>query len=341
MATQSEMNGPPYVKRFTLENPAKYGLRDEWLAARAPFVGASECAALFGEHPFLTLGDLWAQKVERHDQAENRAMIRGRMLEDAVARWYAAELGVELVEPSVLYVVGVADDALGPVVVTLDTVDDEHPNGIREGGEGVLCATLDREIVGTHSALEVKTSAHYVHEIERYWYWQAQAQMLCADLASVHFAVLDASLDLQSFTVAPNYEDQARLLERAIKFLRYVRRKEMPPDTWLSRAGVERLYPDPKPEAVELDPERAGGMLRKLALARRRAQEYKRDADTLAAMILYELGDFQDGTIDGRLVVTARVTHASDLDTKRLRAEHPELVHEYTIPRTYRSVRLK
>jgi putative phage-type endonuclease len=305
----------PTVRRATLAKPP---VRADWLAARAPFVGASECAALFGDHPWLSLGDLWARKAERTEGPENRAMVRGNRLEDAVARWWADEAGVAVVEPDVLYVV------------------------IPEGDElGVLCATLDREIVGTHSALEVKTSATYVHEIEPYWRWQAQAQMLCADLASVHFAVLDATLDLQHFTVEPDYDAQRELLTRARDFLGYVRSGTMPPDAYLSRGAVERLYPDPKPIEKELDADRARAMLAKLALARRRVREYEADAQALSAMILYELGDATKGTIDGRLVVQQSVVHAHDLDTKRLRAERPEIASEYAKPRTYRKVLLK
>jgi putative phage-type endonuclease len=293
-------------------------VREDWLAQRAPFVGASESAALFGEHPFLSIGDLWAAKVEHVAQPETRAMARGNRLEAVVAQWYADEIGVELVEPAVLYV------------------------AIPEGDElGVLCATLDREIVGTYSALEVKTSAAYVHGPERYWYWQAQAQMLCAELASVHFAVLDATLDLQTFTVEPDYAAQAELLERARVFLGFVRAREMPPDAYLSRGAIQRLYPDPKPEAKELDGERVTGMLRRLAYARKQEKAYHGDAEALSAQILFELGDVQDGTIDGKLVVHAPVVHASDIDTKRLRAELPEIAKEYTKARTYRKVLLK
>jgi hypothetical protein len=38
------------------------GSRTEWLAARQPNIGASEVAALFGEHPFLTEFELFRQK---------------------------------------------------------------------------------------------------------------------------------------------------------------------------------------------------------------------------------------------------------------------------------------
>lgn len=303
------------VRRESIPRPPG---RDDWLAARAPFVGASECAALFGDHPFLTLGDLYAEKLGGPPQPETPAMRRGTFLEDGIARLWAFEHEAEVVEVEVLHVaIPIADEL------------------------GVLCATLDREIVGAHEALEVKTSSQYVSEIPRSWYWQAQAQMLCSGLDRVRFAVLDASLDLGSFVVEPDYSDQAELLGRAREFFEHVRAREMPDGTFPSRKAIERLYPKPKRAEVELDGERVRPMLAKLARARRRQAEYRADADALAAMILFELGECTEGMLDGKLVVTGRMQHRTDIDTKRLRADHPELAAEYAKPISFRQVILK
>jgi predicted phage-related endonuclease len=80
--------------------------RAEWLAARRPYVGASEIAALFDEHPFLTVAELATRKLVDEPDGENQAMARGRFLEDAVARWWAEDRGVTLTEPVELFVYG-------------------------------------------------------------------------------------------------------------------------------------------------------------------------------------------------------------------------------------------
>jgi putative phage-type endonuclease len=140
----------------------------DWLEARRPYFNASAAAALFHEHPFLTLAGVVHSKLEPGvGDVENAAMRRGRHLEAAIASWWSEEHGLALYEPDVMY-------AAGP-----------------------LLATLDRRIVGTDTdALEIKTTAKYVTGPERYWWWQVQAQMYCADLHRVHVAVLDASMSL-------------------------------------------------------------------------------------------------------------------------------------------------
>lgn len=57
--------------------------RDAWLAARNRDVTASQVGALFGEHEYTTLLDLWALKTGRLPRAEEEtpAMRRGRLLE--------------------------------------------------------------------------------------------------------------------------------------------------------------------------------------------------------------------------------------------------------------------
>ena len=313
------------VDRVTLAKPP---VREEWLAARAPFVGASEAAALFDEHPYLTLGDLAERKRSRTEAPENRAMIRGRKLEAAVANWYEDEYlsdAIALVEPEVLYVARPLGDKLG-----------------------VLCATLDR-VADDGVIVEVKTSSSYVHEIERYWYWQGQAQMLCSGLDRVDFAVLDASLDLQVFELAPNYDDQKRLLDRALDFLTYVRAGEIPPGALLSRAMVQSLYPDPEPNAIELKPylDSSGVMrdprslVRALAVARRRRTETEHDVKRLEEMLINLMRGATEATIDEKLVATWNPVHSSTIDAKRLRAEHPNLAAEFTRTSTYRKLLLK
>jgi predicted phage-related endonuclease len=66
--------------------------REEWLALRQGLCGASECAALIGVHPWLTLAQLWAIKSGRLDpDPENPAMRRGRYLEATALRILADE----------------------------------------------------------------------------------------------------------------------------------------------------------------------------------------------------------------------------------------------------------
>lgn len=294
----------------TIPKPAE---RTAWLEARAPYVGASEAACLLGLHPFKSLAELAAEKLYGTAQPENRAMMRGRRLEAAVAEWYSAELGLALEEPEVLY---------------LD-------------GTGSLCATLDRRVVGTLVGVEIKTTGHYVREPEAYWVIQAQAQMLCAGLERVELAVLDASLDLEVYPVLPDRPLQRELQARARDFLGWIRAGEMPPDLPLDYPTARALYPvaDPEAEPVELDAE-ALSWVRSLRTVSERIKGLETEASTLRGMVARVLGNATEGVHEGARVVTWRPVARPSVDLKRLRRDHPEIVAEYVTTSSSRTLRL-
>lgn len=59
-------------------------------------IGASEVAAVVGLSPWATPIDVWRAKIEGRDLEETPAMKRGRLLEPALADWYAEDTGAEL-----------------------------------------------------------------------------------------------------------------------------------------------------------------------------------------------------------------------------------------------------
>jgi putative phage-type endonuclease len=294
--------------RTTIPKPAD---RDEWLAARAPYIGASEAAALVGEHPFLSLGELAVEKLRGAPvRDDTSAMRRGRFLEHAVAGWWEEEHGIALVEPDELYVY---DDT--------------------------LIATLDRRVVGTNVAVEIKTSNRYVGDLARSWYWQAQVQMLCADLDQVHVVVLDPRMELQLFEVEPDEEDQHLVAEAARKFLHHVRAGELPPDTELTYRAAASLHPEVHSQSVDLDAD-ALRWCRSLAALQERIRSLQADEDALKGMIAHRLGDAAEGMHEGRLLCTWRAVTRHDLDRKKLRAEHPDIAQECATTTTYRQLRM-
>ena len=127
-------------------------------------------------------------------------MRRGQHLEPAIAEWWSDEHGIALYEPDVLYVRG---------------------DGWRRS-TGASSAT-------TPKPSRSRRRPSYVNRPERYWWWQCQAQMYCADLERVHLAVLDASMRLATYVVERDEEAIDRLVERADEVMAYVDVGEWPP----------------------------------------------------------------------------------------------------------------
>jgi YqaJ-like viral recombinase domain len=269
----------------------------DWLAQRAPFVGASQAAALFGDHPFLTLADLARQHRTQERQPDNAAMARGRHLEDGIARWWAEVHGVEVREATDLYMVD------GVLIATLDRIVEHAP----PQGMGRV-------------ALEVKTTATRVHDVERYWWWQAQAQLACTGFDRIEFAVLDASMRLQSFTVEPEPTAMRNLVDAARAFLDRVN------DPTVNLDDIAHTPPD----AVELDAE-GRSLLRAWRFAQQRLDEMTRDVQTIKGILDRTLGACDSGTVNGNEVV--RRYHRKGqrtIDGTRLRADHPDIANAYT-----------
>ena len=274
------------------------------------YIGASEAAALVGEHPFLTMSELAVEKLAGAPVRDDTSAMRsGRHLEPAVASWWEDEHGALLVEPDELYVY---DDA--------------------------LVATLDRPVVGTAAAVEIKTTNRYVDELQRSWYWQCQVQMLCADLDHVEVVVLDPSMELKSFIVEPDDEDQALIVEAATKFLHHVRAGEAPPDVELTYRAASALHPAPEVAIIELDDETLR-WCRSLGRAGAH-QELAGRRGPAQGMLAHRLGDAAEGHRDGELVCTWREVIRHDIDRKRLRAKHPGIAQECTSESRYRQLRL-
>jgi putative phage-type endonuclease len=293
--------------RSTIAKPAT---REEWLEVRRPFVGASDVAALFGEHPFVSAAELAVGKLGGHpDQEENPAMRRGRFLEEAVASWWAAEHDLVLVDPGELYLY-----------------------------EDIICSTLDRVVMGSADIVEIKTTNRYCTEPERHWTHQVQAQLLCTGADRAHLVVLDSTLDLKTFVIEADPGHGQRIYEAAFTFLDAIRRGEMP-DVPMTYKVATMLHPDAVTTSVELD-EITASWCRQLAQLQDRVSHLEADEDVLKGMIGHRLGEAAEGIYDGRPVVTWRTITRRVIDAKRLRAEHPDIATTYERPSASRVMRL-
>jgi predicted phage-related endonuclease len=283
---------------------------EEWLTLRHDYWNASEAAVLAGEHPFLTLADVAVRKITRAVDEPGRAQLRGQHLESALAEWWSDEHGIYLVEPELLYIY-----------------------------DATVMATLDRLIVGADEAVELKTTAKHVTEPEPYWWWQCQAQCLCAGLERVHLVVMDGGMDLSTYVIEADGHAMTFIAEEAAKAMAFIRRGEMPPGAALTYRHHERLHPRHDDGEVELSDDLAADVA---ALARVRDERRALDAEEelYKTRIAEALGDAGVGTWEDRAIVTWRSTTRVGVDVARLRREHPDVAKEYRTETSYRSLRI-
>jgi putative phage-type endonuclease len=277
--------------------------RTAWLKARHGHANASDAAVYVGRHPYKTLADLAAEKLAAEPvENGNRATERGNRLEAAVADWWADEHSVAIYEPTVMYACG------------------------------RLLANLDRGFVGNdREALEVKTTRHEVDGVTDYWWWQAQAQMACADLERVHFAVLDGSMDLRSFTVDREQHAIDELLAAVEYVWAYLDLGMVPEGVHLTAEHVVSMHPTADVgKWVDLDDEQicAVALWERKRRARVDAEKREQIAKDEVARLLT---DAEGARYHGLPVVTWRSNKPSRKpDWKALTAEHPDLVGQFT-----------
>lgn len=220
--------------------PHVYPTREEWLAAKRNFVGASEAAAVCGLDPYRSAYSLWATKVGLvvDSGAEvSEAAFWGNVLEPVIAERYSQETGFALLDH-------------GRTTV----MRGEHP---------ILTATLDREILapGHPGALEIKAPGFLQRDKweagppERY-VLQLQAQLSVTGWSWGAIACLIGGQDFRIYRLERDQELIALILEQVDSFWRCVRDQVPPePDGSASTARTLKiLYPEDSGVEVMLDP---------------------------------------------------------------------------------------
>jgi predicted phage-related endonuclease len=281
--------------------------RDEWLAVRRPYFNASYAAALFDEHPYVTAGDVATIKLTGKEQAQTRAMDRGRRLEDVIAKWWADEQGCEVYEPNKLYIAG-------RVMATVDRLVDDG------GAEPLM-------------PVEIKTANIIAPEPLPYWVIQCQAIMLCTGARALALVWFDSTMDLRSRMLAADEITQEAIADGAERFMAAIDLGMVPDWVGLSYANQLDLHPEARVPPVALDD---AGFNAVMALRFVKSQRLaaEREEERIKAEIAGLLGEAEAGTFGGKEIVRwSNVKGRRDLDAKRLAAEHPDVAASYWVER--------
>lgn len=289
---------------------AKHGSKD-WLLARWKdeqgrcVFGASDIPALMGASPYKTRGELFADKVnEPVVQEENAVFRRGNLLEKPLLEEASRILGANIFTPEVIY-------RDGRLSISLDGVDDEQQPSV---------------------VVEAKTSTRYSiynsEDLPDEWLWQGWAQQAVLQVP-VWFVVLDRDQRISVVELPDNPAAIDALQIETAVFGGWVDGDSMDEDiNVFSAADIARIW-KPTPTSVELPASAVDWALQleeARAMAKQAADLESKAKDALAQMMLGN----EIGTVDGvQLVTWKQQAGKASLDTKQLRADHPELVNQY------------
>jgi putative phage-type endonuclease len=287
--------------------------REQWLEARRAGIGATDVVQIMGLSPYGNAVDCYLAKRLGEDEPTREAARWGQVLEDPVAREWAARRGVRVRR------VGLMRHPL-------------HPHHL---------ASCDRRVVGRPELLEVKLRAAWSDDA-----WddglpdairvQAQWQLHVTGLETVHVAALVRGAELVERDVHydPTLVDYLR--EEADRVWAAVV-AGVPPDVpgWqLTATSLDRLHPA-RAGAVDVDPDRARPLIEDYRAARDLEARAAAAKELARVQLLELLGDAEEAVRGGRPAYSYRAgADQVTIPAARARAlltAHPDLAAEYAV----------
>lgn len=277
----------------------------DWHAERAKGLGASEIAALFGEHPYMTALQLWSKKKLQlaEAQEETERMEAGRFAELKIAPWYAKRTGRRVVTPQEYY------------------WTQDHPRNknafaviVRHPTLPLFC-TPDR-IIGPSVEVGPRTlpGVLQIKNVDRFqrhaWddegetappLWiqiQVQCELLCTGFSWGAIAADIGGNQLKHADIQAHPAFQAKLAKLATEFWASLSTDIAPAPVAGDLEEIKRAFPS-SVEGLSKELEQPE-LLMDLARLRALASQYDAQADSIEAVLKQEMGPAETATIQGR-----------------------------------------
>ncbi|MTD30185.1 YqaJ viral recombinase family protein [Planomicrobium sp. YIM 101495] len=296
--------------------------REEWLALRSRGIGGSEAAVLLGVNKWKSPFQLYLEKVgEYYEEVDNEYVYFGNLLEDLVASEFEKRSGKKVRRRNQMLI---------------------HPE------HEFMIANLDRVVVGEKALLECKTTSAYNladwegESVPAAYLCQLQHYMAVTGYEKAYIAVLIGGNQFVWKEVERDEELIDILIEREKDFWENnVLAHNPPPIDGSPAAGelLKKLYPEDNGETIMLT-EKEDQLLKALEAVKGEMDELKILKDKYENQLKMELEEAAQG-VSPKYQVTYKAAERKTIDSKRLKAERPELAEQYTKTTTSRTLRIK
>lgn len=284
---------------------------EEWLACRKRGIGGSDAGAVAGLNPFASPMSVYQDKVSDNiSDIDNESMRQGRDLEDYVARRFMEASGLKVRRSNAMY------------------QHEEYP---------FMLADIDRMVVGENAGLECKTASAYSADK-----WK-DGEIPAHYLVQCHHYMAVLGADHWYLAVA--------LLGKEFKYTRIERDEELianlisiESDFWNSHV-VPGIMPDPDgskacDEALEQYFHTArrdsaipligfDGKLERWEEITGLIKKLEQEQNQIEQEIKLYMKD-NETAFNDRYRITWASVNTARLDTKRIKAEKPEVYRDFT-----------
>lgn len=299
--------------------------RQEWLQLRTQGIGGSDAAAIAGLNPWKSPMGVYLEKVGeiRGDDEQSEAAYWGTALEEVVAKEFTRRTGLKVRRRNAIL------------------RSAEHP---------FMIANVDRLVVGDQAPLECKTTGarnstdwedgrvpeHYLVQVQHY-----------LAVTGAPYAYIAVLIGGQRF-LHQRIERDDEVINYLVKIERDFWENHViprvPPPIDGSQASadlMDMLYPAANVQMREVqlppDAEALIALYEAAKAEEKAAAERRQEAENkLKAM----LGEYERGVVGNRLVRWPVIT-STRVDTKKLKAEFPDIYAQVTRTSTYRRFEVK
>jgi putative phage-type endonuclease len=303
--------------------------REDWLQLRKAGIGGSDAAACMGLSPWKSKLSLYTDKQGiSEDTPDNEHFRMGRDLEDYCAKRFQEASGKKIRNDNQMY------------------QDDEYD---------FMFANIDRVVVGEDAGLECKIMADYTaksygltsdsqeQEIPLQYYCQIQHYMMVTGKAGWYIAFLILPFGGLKWMFCPRDDDFIeRLRTEETDFWRSYVDVNIPPEADGSDSSMEalrQLYPKSSETRAEL-PAEVDQLLDMYTAAKEQEAAFKKRKQEMQARVVSVLKDAGYGTTDS-YNVSYKSQSRTTLDSKRLKADMPDIFEKYSSTSDTRVFRVK
>jgi putative phage-type endonuclease len=206
-----------------------------------------------------------------------------------------------------------------------------------------MLANIDREVIGASDVqiLECKTAGefgarHWRDGVPEYVQLQVQHQLAVTGKRAADVAVLLCGQQLKVHRIERDDELIAKLMLLQERFWHYVTTDTPPPadGSDSAAAALQYLYPRDSGERLDFSQDsQMAALFTDLQEARFQVDKYKQLEEQYKQKIQQAMGNASHATFDTGSVSWKRSKDSTALDTKRLLADSPELLAQYSLTR--------
>ncbi|MBR3458684.1 MAG: YqaJ viral recombinase family protein [Selenomonadaceae bacterium] len=292
--------------------------REDWLTLRKKGIGGSDAAAVCALNRWRGPLDVFLDKTsESIDSTDNEAMYWGRVMEPVLREEFSrrTNLKVEAV----------------PYMFQFK----EHP---------FMLANIDgivHENDGTVSLIEIKTANGFATKdwedgLPQEYYIQIQHYLAVCDLAKAYVAVLIGGNNFRYEAISRDDETIRTIIALESNFWNnHVLTKTAPPLDSTSEKAISSMYPASNGTSIIL-PSEADRMIANIEECRTIEEEIKKAKAEAENGLKALLQDAECGKTPSGYSVRWKTSTTSRLDSAKLKADHPDLVAQYTKASSYR-----